>query len=130
MVGELEAEGQCTGEFAQDSTSELNSGIATATHNLEDDELVISIEDSDGFFKLVSKGSTPMGRRIVDACACFFPERATWDVWQGMMELGKMLEQYDQLSAEEQTAVNAQAGVIGLTTGLNCIKGTFSLRTR
>ena len=130
MVGELEAEGQCTGEFAQDSTFELNSGIATATHNLEDDELVISIEDSDGFFKLVSKGSTPMGRRIGDAYACFFPEGATWDVWQGMMELGKMFEQYDQLSAEEQTAVNAQAGVIGLTTGLNCIKGTFSLRTR
>ena len=69
-------------------------------------------------------------RRTGDAYACFFPEGATWDVWQGMMELGKLFEQFDQLSAEEQTAVNAQAGVIGLTTGLNCIKGTFSLRTR
>ena len=48
-------------------------------------------------------------------------------MWQGMMEL---FDRYDQLSAEEQTVVNAQAGVIGLTTGLNCIKGTFSLRTR
>jgi len=60
----LEAEGQCTGELAQDSTFELSSGIATATHSLKDDELVISIEDSDGFFKLVSKGSTPLWSRV------------------------------------------------------------------
>ncbi len=127
LVGELKAEGQCTEEFAQDSTFDLNSGIATAIHNLEDDELVITIEDSDGFFKLVSKGSTPMGRRTGDAYACFFPEEATWDVW---LELGQLFEQYDQLSAEEQVAVNAQAGLLGLSTGLNCIKGTFTLRTR
>ena len=62
LIGELEAESQCTGEFP-DSTFELSSGIATATYNLKEDELVISIEDSDGFFKFASKGSTPMGRR-------------------------------------------------------------------
>ncbi len=108
----------------------MSSGIATVIHNFKDDELVVTIEDSDGFLKLVSKGSTPMGRRTGIAYACFYPEGATWDVWLGMMGLGQSFEQYDQLSAEEQTALNAQAGVIGLTTGLNCIKGTFSLRTR
>ncbi len=129
LVGELEAESQCTGAFA-DSTFELSSGIATATHNLEDDELVITIEDSDGFFKLVSKGSTPMGRRTGIAYACFYPEGATWDVWLGMMELGPSFEQYDQLSVQDQTAIAAQAGLIGLTTSMNCIKGTFSMRKR
>ncbi len=127
LVGELEAEGQCSEEFAQDSSFELSSGIATAIHNLEDDELVITIEDSDGFFKLVSKGSTPMGRRTGDAYACFFPEEATWDVWQGLQ---KLFEGYDRLPLEQQTAVNAQAGLLGLSTGLHCLKGTFSLRTR
>ena len=73
LIGELEAEGQCTGEWAQDSTFELSSGIATATHNLKDDELVITIEDPDGFFKLVSKGSTPMGRRDRGCLRVFFP---------------------------------------------------------
>ncbi len=129
LIGELEAESQCTGEFA-DSTFEVSSGIATVIHNFKDDELVVTIEDSDGFLKLVSEGSTPMGRRTGIAYACFYPEGATWDVWLGMMGLGQSFEQYDQLSAEQQTALNAQAGVIGFTTGLNCIKGTFSLRTR
>ncbi len=130
LVGELEAESQCTGELAQDSTFELSSGIATATHSLEEDELVISIEDSDGFFKLVSKGSTPMGRRTGAAYACFFPEDATWDVWQGLDELNPYFEQYDQLSDGEQTAIAAQAGLIGLSLSISCIKGTFSMRTR
>ncbi len=129
LVGELEAESQCTGELA-DSTFEVSSGIATVVHNLKDDELVVTIEDSDGFLKLVSKGSTPMGRRTGIAYACFYPEGATWDVWRGMMELGQSFEQYDQLSEQDQTAIAAQAGLIGLTTSMNCIKGTFSMRKR
>ena len=129
LIGGLAAESQCTGEFA-DSTFELSSGIATATHNLKEDELVISIEDSDGFFKLVSKGSTPMGRRTGIAYACFYPEGATWDVWRGMMELGQSFEQYDQFTPQDQTAIAMQAGVIGLTLSMNCIKGTFSMRKR
>ena len=71
-----------------------------------------------------------MGRRTGIAYACFYPEGATWDVWQGMMELGQSFEEYDQLSAQDQTAIAAQAGLIGLTTSMNCIKGTFSMRKR
>ncbi len=62
LVGELEAESQCTGELA-DSTFEVSSGIATIVYNLKQDELVVTIEDSDAFLKLVSKDSTPRGRR-------------------------------------------------------------------
>ncbi len=72
LVGELEAESQCTGELA-DSTFEVSSGIATVVHNLKDDELVVTIEDSDGFLKLVSKGSTPMGRRTWGCLRVFLP---------------------------------------------------------
>ena len=129
LVGELEAESQCTGELA-DSTFEVSSGIATVVHNLKEDELVVTIEDSDGFLKLVSKGSTPMGRRTGIAYACFYPEGATWDMWQGMMKLGQSFDEYDQLSAQEQTAIAAAAGWIGLTTSMSCIKGTFSMRKR
>ena len=50
--------------------------------------------------------------------------------FQGMMELGQSFEQYDQFTAQDQTAIDMQAGVIGLTLSMNCIKGTFSMRKR
>ena len=53
-----------------------------------------------------------------------FPGRAaTWDVWQGLNELSPYFEQYDQLSEDDQTAIAAQAGLIGLSTSMSCNKG-------
>jgi len=126
LVGDLDVEMSCQGPQA-DSAVQVGSGMATANHNLRDDELIITIEDSEGFLKLMSKGVTPMGRRNGTAYWCGYPENALPEVWGAMQEVAAALSRFDDMSSQERMQVVSQ-GVFALQlTAIHCFKGTFSL---